>query len=100
MLKSKTKETGYKRYYQLLDRVDELPKETRGFIKKMEKDLDILLLHTEYKDVPTTNDSIELYHLTTLNRHDKKKYKTIGGVYEEVLLKNMRWEKRVILGMA
>ena len=43
----------------------------------MEKDLDILLLHTEYNDVPTTNDSIELYHLTTLNRHDKKKYKTI-----------------------
>ena len=31
----------------------------------MPKDLDILLLHTEYDDVPATNDSIELYHLTT-----------------------------------
>ena len=100
MLKSKTNETGYKRYYQLLDKVDELPKKQEVFIKKMKKDLDILLLHTEYNDVPTTNDSIELYHLTPLNRHDKKKYKTIGGVYEEVLLKNMRWEKRMVLGMA
>ena len=31
----------------------------------MPKDLNILLLHTKYDDVPATNDSIELYHLTT-----------------------------------
>ena len=59
----------------------------------MKKDLDILLLQTEYNYVTTTNDSIKLYHLTTLNRHDKKKYKTIEIVYEEVLLKTKRWKK-------
>ena len=63
----------------------------------MEEDIDKLLLHTEYDDVPTTNNLLELYHLTTLNRHDKKKYKTIEGVLEETLLKTIRWELRVVL---
>ena len=97
ILKSKSKETGIKRYFRLLAKVEEVPKEARGFIRNMEKDLDSLLLHTEYKSVPTTNNIIELYHLTTLNRHDKKKYKTKEGVYEETLLKTLRWESRVVL---
>ena len=97
MLKSKSKETGIKRYEKLLDNIDDLPQEARRTIKNMKQDLDKLLLHTEYDDVPTTNNIIELYHLTTLNRHDKKKYKTKEGVLEETLLKTIRWEKRVVL---
>ena len=36
------------------------------------------------------NNIIELYHLTTLNRHDKKKYNTIMGILEEKLLETLR----------
>lgn len=97
MLDSKSKETGLKRYNKLLDDLEDLPKEARTTIKNMEKDIDKLLLHTEYDNVPTTNNIIELYHLTTLNRHDKKKYKTKEGVLEETILKTIRWEKRVVL---
>jgi len=97
MLKSKTKKTGLKRYNKLLGDLDNIPKEARTTIKNMEEDIDKLLLHTEYDDVPTTNNLLEVYHLTTLNRHDKKKYKTIEGVLEETLLKTIRWELRVVL---
>ena len=99
MIKSETKQSGKNRCTRFVNSVDERPKELRGFIKKIPKKIEKLLLHTVYEDVPTTNNIIELYHLTTLNRHDKKKYKTIEGVMEETLLKTLRWEKRVVLGI-
>ena len=64
----------------------------------MKKNLDKLSLHTEYNNVPTTDNLLELYHLTTLNRHNKKKYKTKQGVLEETMLKTLRWESRIVLG--
>ena len=66
-------------------------------LKNISKELDSLLLHTENHNVPTTNNLIELYHLTTLNRRDKKKYKTIDGVMEDTLLTTIRWEQHVVL---
>ena len=99
LLRSKARETGDNRYERLTSNMDEIPKEAKGFINKLDKELDSLLLHTELDDVPTTNNLIELYHLTTLNRHDKKKYKTIEGVFEETFLKTLRWEKRVVLSL-
>lgn len=98
MLKSKSKETGIKRYNKIIGKLEEIPKTVRSTIKNMAKELDQLLLHTEYDNVPTTNNTIELYHLTTLNRHDKKKYKTKEGVIRETILKTIRWESRVVLG--
>ena len=97
MLKSKAKKTGLNRYNKIMDNIDDVPKETRAFVKNISKELDSLLLHTENHNVPTTNNLIELYHLTTFNRRDKKKYKTVDGVMEDTLLTTMRWEQRVVL---
>ena len=97
MLKSRAKKTGLNRYNKIMDNIDDVSKEARAFVKNISKELDSLLLHTEDHDVPTTNNLIELYHLTTLNRRDKKKYKTVNGVMEDTLLTTMRWEERVVL---
>ena len=97
MLKSKAKQTGLNRYDKIMDNINEVPKEARAFIKNISKKLDSLLMHTEDNDIPTTNNLIELYHLTTLNRRDKKKYKTIDGIMEDTLLMTIRWEQRVVL---
>ena len=99
MLKPKTKQSGKNRCTRLVNTVEEKPKEIRGFINKLPDQIDSMLLHTEYDDVPTTNNLLELYHLTTLNRHDKKKYKTVEGLMEEVWLKTYRWEMKVVLGI-
>ena len=97
MLKSKAKKTELNRYDKIRDNIDDVPKEARAFIKNISKELDALLLHTEDDDIPITNNLIELYHLTTLNRRDKKKYKTIEGVFEDTLLMTIRWEERIVL---
>ena len=99
ILKSKAMPTADHRYNDLLINIERVPEELRPFVKNIEKDFESLLMHTNSKEIPTTNNEIELYHLTTLNGRDKKKYKTIEGVLEETLLKTYRWEKRVVLNI-
>ena len=99
ILKSKAKPTADNRYDDLLKNIERVPEELRAFVRNIEKDKESLLMHTNSKDIPTTNNDIELYHLTTLNGRDKRKYKTIEGVLEETLLKTFRWEKRVVLNI-
>ena len=99
VLKSKAMPTADNRYNDLLENIERVPEELRPFVRNIEKNKELLLMHTNSKDIPTTNNEIELYHLTTLNKHDKRKYKTIEGVLEETLLKTFRWEKRVVLNI-
>ena len=99
VLKSKAMSTADNRYDDLLENIERVPEELRAFVRNIEKDYESLLMHTNSKDIPTTNNDIELYHLTTLNGRDKRKYKTIEGVLEETLLKTFRWEKRVVLNI-
>ena len=97
VLKSKAISTADNRYNDLLENIERVPEELRAFVRNIKKDYDSLLMHTNSKDIPTTNNDIELYHMTTLNGSDKRKYKTIEGVFEETLLKTFRWERRVVL---
>ena len=76
MLKSKTKKTGLKRYKKILENINQYPEKIKGFVKNIEKEIDKLLEHTTNKDIPTTNNCIELYFKVTLQRVLKKKYKT------------------------
>lgn len=99
ILKSKTMPTADNRYNDLLENIERIPEELKAFVKNIEKDYESLLMHTNSKNIPTTNNEIELYHLTTLNGRYKRKYKTIEGVLEETLLKTFRWEKRVVLNI-
>jgi len=44
-------------------------------------------MHTKHKDIPTTNNGIELCYRHTLNGYDKRKYKTVSGIEMEMNLK-------------
>ena len=68
ILKSKAKPTADNRYDDLLKNIERVPEELRAFVKNIEKDYESLVLHTNSNDIPTTNNDIELYHLTTLNK--------------------------------
>lgn len=99
MLKSKAQQTGHNRYQRILEKPEKIPEHILKFIKNIDKDLDKLLLHTTNDDIPTTNYIIELLFLTTLNHHDKRKYRTNEGVKTEMRLKTIIWNKRVVLGI-
>lgn len=97
MLKSKTKKTGIRRYQKIIKDFDKIPKKMKNFIKNIIKEIDNLLLHTSNKDIPTTNNCIELYFKITLQKVLKKKYKTKKGIMNEIRLKTIRWMNRIVL---
>ena len=83
MLKSKTKKTGFKRYKKIKDNLDKIPKKTHNFVKRTEKKLGNLLLHTENSDIPTTNNIMELYYLITLKGRKRKNTKQLKELKEK-----------------
>ena len=83
ILKSKAMPTADNRYNDLLENIERVPEESMVFVRNIEKDKESLLMHTNSKDIPTTNNDIEFYHLTTLNGCDKRKYKTIEGTLKK-----------------
>ena len=97
-ISSKTYSGGINRYNRMKQNIDKFHQKTHSFIINLEKSLDSLLMHTKYKNVPTTNNGIELCHKHTLNGYDKRKYKTIGGIEREMDLKRIRWNRRCVLG--
>lgn len=94
---SKTYSGGINRYNRMIKNIDKFHQKTHPFIFNLKKSLDSLLMHTKYKDVPTTNNGIELCHKHTLNGYDKRKYKTVDGIEREMDLKRIRWNKRCVL---
>ena len=95
---SKTYNGGINRYNRMINNMDKYHEKTHSFIINLEKSLDSLLMHTKHKDIPTTNNGIELCHKHTLNGYDKRKYKTVEGIEREMNLKRIRWNKRCVLG--
>ena len=73
---------------------------THSRIKNMKPHLDSLLMHTKYKDAPTTNNDIELAHRHTMDGRQKRKYKTKEGIEREMELKRIMWNRRCVLGWA
>lgn len=96
-INSKTYNGGINRYNRMLNNLDKYHPKTHSFIINLEKNLDFLLMHTKYKDAPTTNNCIELCHRHTLNGYDKRKYKTVEGIEREMNYKKIRWNKRCVL---
>ena len=99
-INSKTYSGGINRYNRMIKNINRYHEKTHSFIKNLEKSLDSLLMHTKHRDIPTTNNGIELCHRHTLNGYDKRKYKTVGGIAKEMDYKRIRWNKRLVLGWA
>ena len=97
-LGSKTYSGGINRYDRMINNLSKFHEKTHSRIKNMKPHLDSLLMHTKYKDAPTTNNDIELAHRHTMDGRQKRKYKTKEGIEREMELKRIRWNKRCVLG--
>ena len=76
IFKSTTEKTARKRFQELYNKLDDLPKEIKSFIKNLSKYLDKAIQHTINRKIPSTNNLIEEFYKTTLPRKIKKILKT------------------------
>ena len=94
IFKSKTEKTARKRFQELYDKLDDLPKPIKAFIKNLSKYLDKAIQHTIYREIPSTNNLIEGFYKTTLPRKIKRIFKTYRGLLIKITLNNIRWINR------
>ena len=75
MLKSRTKKKNRikKDITKLSTKLMMYQKKSEVSYENIQKEIDTLLLHTSNDDIPTTNNSVELYFGVTLNRRLKKR---------------------------
>lgn len=97
IFKSKTEKTARKRFQELYDKLDDLPKEIKSFIKNLSKYLDKAIQHTINRHIPSTNNLIEGFYKTTLPRKIKRIFKTYRGLLIRITLNNIRWIKRCVI---
>ena len=97
IFKSKTEKTARKRFQELYDKLDDLPKEIKSFIKNLSKYLNKAIQHTINRHIPSTNNLIEGFYKTTLPRKIKRIFKTYGGLLIRITLNNIRWIKRCVI---
>ncbi len=97
IFKSKTEKTARKRFQKLYDKLDNLPKEIKSFIKNLSKYLDKAIQHTINRKIPSTNNLIEGFYKTTLPGKIKRIFKTYRGLLIRITLNNIRWIKRCVI---
>ena len=89
IFKFKTEKTAIKRFQELYDKFDDLPKEIKSLIKNLSKYLDKAIQHTINHKIPSINNLIEGFYKTTLPRKIKKIFKTYRGLLIRITLKNI-----------
>ena len=97
IFKSKTEKTARKRFNELYEKMYELPKEIKSFIKNLSNYLDKAIQHTINREIPSTNNLIEGFYKTTLPGKIKKIFKTYRGLIIRITLNNIRWIKQCAL---
>lgn len=98
IFKSKTYKTAIKRFNQLKSEMEKLPNIIKNFIKNLEKKIDKTLNHTIDREIPKTNNLVELIYRTTFPGKIKTIYRTLGGAKNQIRANDIRWMKRNVLG--
>ena len=97
IFKSKSEKTARKRFQELYDKLDDLPKDIKAFIKNLSKYLDKAIQHTINREIPSTNNLIEGFYKTTLPGKIKRIFKTYRGLLIRITLNNIRWINRCVI---
>ena len=96
ILRSKSFEKAINDFEEIWKIKEELSKEIRSHLINLKEYLPEALLHTQYKDVPRTNNLIESFYKATLPRKIKNIYMTYGGIMKRIMLANLRWIQKHI----
>lgn len=89
IFKSKKIKTATKRINKLKEEIDQIPEIIAKKIPKITKNIENYLNHMKNKNIPKTNNTIELLFRTTLPRSRKNIFRTVNGVKNEFQTKEI-----------
>ena len=94
LLGSKSIKTATKRLEKIKSNIEDYHEIYQNCIRKIEKQWDQVTLCMKNRQVPNTNNKIELYFNVTLFKPLKRKYRTLKGIMQHTELKRQRWIRR------
>ena len=85
------------RFNILNNQIDKLPDEIAKFIRKLGKNLDQVLSHIENKNIPNTNNWLELFFNIIFPKKYRNRFKTILGVTRFLRARKIKWHENIVL---
>ena len=85
------------RFNILNNQIDKLPDEIAKFIQKLGKNLDQTLSHIENKNIPKTNNWLELFFNIIFPKKYRNRFKTIPGVTRFLRARKIKWHENIVL---
>ena len=85
------------RFNILNNQIDKLPDEIAKFIQKLGKNLDQTLSHIENKNIPNTNNWLELFFNIIFPKKYRNRFKTIPGVTRFLRARKIKWHENIVL---
>ena len=85
------------RFNILNNQIDKLPDEIAKFIRKLGKNLDQTLSHIENKNIPNTNNWLELFFNIIFPKKYRNRFKTIPGVTRFLRARKIKWYENIVL---
>ena len=83
-----------KYYHKLYDKLEELPPIIKDFIKKLSKKINKVLNYLNDKNIPKTNNLVELLFKVTFPGKIKRIYRTYAGAIMQIKLDGLKWIER------
>ena len=77
-----------------MSQINELPNIIKDFLKNLEKKIDYTLNHTIDRNIPKTNNLIELIYRTTFPGKIKRIFRTLKGAKRQIKANNIRWMEK------
>ena len=94
---AKTHKQAQRRFKTIYHQRTELNNHIQHFLEKIGSEIEIILNHTIYEEIPATNNTVENYYRTTLPRSQKRIYKTLKGLKRAIKIAQIRWTHRIVL---
>ena len=85
------------RFNILNNQIDKLPDEIAKFIRKLGKNLDQALSHIKNKNIPNTNNWLELFFNIIFPKKYRNRFKTIPGVTRFLRARKIKWHENIVL---
>lgn len=98
IFKAKTLKTAMKHFNELKENLEELPDVIKDYIKKLDKKMDRVLEQVKDRNIPKTNNLVELFFKVTFPGKIKRIYRTYEGALNKIKIDDLRWIERNVIG--
>lgn len=97
IFRAKSLKTAMKYFNQLNDKLEELPQIIKDFIKKLSKKINKALNYLNDKNIPKTNNLVELLFKVTFPGKIKRIYRTYAGAITQIKIDDLKWIEQNVL---